>query len=81
MIPQKNVLIVGALDGNTIISELDGDNAGVDDMSLTRSACVGAIEEPSSLFKYAHGLAEKHCSPDGHSSPRGQGVLFGQFSM
>ncbi len=42
---------------------------------------IGAIEEPSSLFKYAHGLAEKHCSPGGHSSPTGQGMLFGQFSM
>lgn len=81
MIPQKNVLTVGALDGNDIIGELDGDDVGrVIDATATISACgVGANEESSWLLKYAHGLAAKHCSPGGHSSPIGQGVLLGQF--
>jgi hypothetical protein len=40
---------------------------------------ISAASSFSWLFNIPQGLVEKHVSPDGHSSPIGQGVAISQF--
>jgi hypothetical protein len=47
--------------------------------TLFDNATVTPSSVSSWLFNIPHGLVAKHFSPDGHSSPLGQGVAISQF--
>jgi hypothetical protein len=47
--------------------------------TLFDNAKVTPSSVSSWLFNIPHGLVEKQASPDGHSSPLGQGVAISQF--